>query len=988
MFILRFLTVFAFLGFGLSQSSYQNASIHSNEIDHFDESHICGSPLFTDEFIEQQREKMSIMYPDEYQRMLLPKTLKKTYNVGETEKFWVTVDDTNNVGQTKDVEVNARLLVRGNKAAIWADVNEIDDGYINSDIANEYLAFLEESTPEGSLDPSKGAYDIVKTYYGNEPNKDGDGITDFLFANLYSGEAGYFTSRDQGDGAGSNKRDLLYMDSRISKAFAKSTLAHEFQHLLHYNYTGKGRKFNEGMSEVASVITGTGFPGFNPGSYLSKVGDTGWAFELNGAHYSMGGLFVLYFAEQLGYASLLKFQEIDASDLNAFQRLLNIYNTGKSVKSWFKQWHIANLLNDKTINPLYGYDYDRVGRANINNLHTTGQVQSDNINVYNYDVNYIKFTTSADSLPITFSSSSMMVPAYQSLEFTGDTSFIIKTLENNQKHIVKDVSSKVKEVVFVVSNVNPVATTYTYKSEGENTGGWFGDIEIAYDDGVVDAFQLSSGGSFGYFGCGGTIDCGFGVAFDPQVAENQLISASINMGFAQDFSSGSAIPASADKDFDFHIWRVVDDNGGVVDVMPPIKIDAKERGISGIGWVNIDLTPYAEYLTNLGEIIIGGVEDDTLGVYFGMSSDSPNKNYTYIYGANTVGPITNTTVSGGDQLDGWNLMFRTNWLVKNTTIPDIHAGFMQHSVFNDQMKIYILGNSIFNDEELNVYVTNESEVEYLITSPMISSNSSIYSNYKLKNSGSLDIRVSGSYLYSALPFDTTFKYNVGYADLTKTLATSSRDGRYKLTLAENSFDEKTYVVIGKNSHLKNDEMINQNVLSDIYSAGPIDKNLNNPAYVSFEIDQLNSNISIGYWDGDSWFELQSYVTEDKKSVFAYSDMLGHFALIEKGSGAPLSTFEEMSVPTQYALSQNYPNPFNPETRISYDIISSGMVSIIVYDILGRKITDLVKESKTPGRYNVLWNGNDALGNPVGSGVYLYQLKSGQFSKTRKMVISR
>ena len=75
-------------------------------------------------------------------------------------------------------------------------------------------------------------------------------------------------------------------------------------------------------------------------------------------------------------------------------------------------------------------------------------------------------------------------------------------------------------------------------------------------------------------------------------------------------------------------------------------------------------------------------------------------------------------------------------------------------------------------------------------------------------------------------------------------------------------------------------------------------------------------------------------------------------------------------------------------RSSYDIVSNGMVSIVVYDILGRKIVDLVNEIKTPGRYNVLWNGNDALGNPVGSGVYLYQLKSGQFSKTRKMVISR
>ena len=61
------------------------------------------------------------------------------------------------------------------------------------------------------------------------------------------------------------------------------------------------------------------------------------------------------------------------------------------------------------------------------------------------------------------------------------------------------------------------------------------------------------------------------------------------------------------------------------------------------------------------------------------------------------------------------------------------------------------------------------------------------------------------------------------------------------------------------------------------------------------------------------------------------------------------------MPTQYALSQNYPNPFNPETRISYDIISSGMVSIVVYDILGRKIVDLVNEIKVPeGTMFVEW----------------------------------
>ena len=73
-------------------------------------------------------------------------------------------------------------------------------------------------------------------------------------------------------------------------------------------------------------------------------------------------------------------------------------------------------------------------------------------------------------------------------------------------------------------------------------------------------------------------------------------------------------------------------------------------------------------------------------------------------------------------------------------------------------------------------------------------------------------------------------------------------------------------------------------------------------------------------------------------MYANSNFLGHFALIKKGSGSALSTIESEIVPTEYALEQNYPNPFNPETRISYDIAEAGEVSLIVYDILGRKIS--------------------------------------------------
>ena len=116
--------------------------------------------------------------------------------------------------------------------------------------------------------------------------------------------------------------------------------------------------------------------------------------------------------------------------------------------------------------------------------------------------------------------------------------------------------------------------------------------------------------------------------------------------------------------------------------------------------------------------------------------------------------------------------------------------------------------------------------------------------------------------------------------------------------------------------------------------------------------------------------------------------LGHYTLIPRGSGKPLAINELNSIPTSYSLNQNYPNPFNPETRIHYDLPEGGHVSLVVYDLLGRELIKLVNQYNSSGRYNILWNGNDALGNPVSSGVYIYQMKSGSFSQTKKMIISR
>jgi|WetSurMetagenome_2_1015567.scaffolds.fasta_scaffold03720_10 hypothetical protein len=90
--------------------------------------------------------------------------------------------------------------------------------------------------------------------------------------------------------------------------------------------------------------------------------------------------------------------------------------------------------------------------------------------------------------------------------------------------------------------------------------------------------------------------------------------------------------------------------------------------------------------------------------------------------------------------------------------------------------------------------------------------------------------------------------------------------------------------------------------------------------------------------------------------------------------------EEPSLATSFKLEQNYPNPFNPSTSIQYAIGSRQFVTLKVYDVLGNEIAILVNEEKAAGGYEVEFN---ATGLP--SGIYFYQLKTGSFIQTKKMI---
>ena len=100
-----------------------------------------------------------------------------------------------------------------------------------------------------------------------------------------------------------------------------------------------------------------------------------------------------------------------------------------------------------------------------------------------------------------------------------------------------------------------------------------------------------------------------------------------------------------------------------------------------------------------------------------------------------------------------------------------------------------------------------------------------------------------------------------------------------------------------------------------------------------------------------------------------------------GTTLPTSVEEISGLPSNYELYQNYPNPFNPTTRIQFSIPSAELVSLKVYDALGKEATNLVNENLPAGSYSVDFNASD-----LSSGIYFYKLSTNNFVKIKKMML--
>ncbi|MGA7721607.1 MAG: T9SS type A sorting domain-containing protein [Ignavibacteriaceae bacterium] len=91
------------------------------------------------------------------------------------------------------------------------------------------------------------------------------------------------------------------------------------------------------------------------------------------------------------------------------------------------------------------------------------------------------------------------------------------------------------------------------------------------------------------------------------------------------------------------------------------------------------------------------------------------------------------------------------------------------------------------------------------------------------------------------------------------------------------------------------------------------------------------------------------------------------------------------VPKDFSVSQNYPNPFNPSTIISYALPKLSLVTIKIYNILGKEVRTLFNSMQRAGNYTVQWNADNNIGHSVTSGVYICQVVAGHNVKSITMM---
>ena len=170
--------------------------------------------------------------------------------------------------------------------------------------------------------------------------------------------------------------------------------------------------------------------------------------------------------------------------------------------------------------------------------------------------------------------------------------------------------------------------------------------------------------------------------------------------------------------------------------------------------------------------------------------------------------------------------------------------------------------------------------------------------------------------------------------------------------------------------------------------------LGSDIYVYFSDPSINYCDVMGGWDGEGNIDadpLFCNIDSGDYTLAANSPCVGtgeygvNMGAFGVGCGTILSVDDNI-IPQKFALYQNYPNPFNPVTTLRYNLPEDALISITIYDMMGRQIKTLINSMQAAGYRSIQWNATNDAGSPMSAGIYSYMIQAGEFRQTKKMVL--
>jgi hypothetical protein len=375
----------------------------------------------------------------------------------------------------------------------------------------------------------------------------------------------------------------------------------------------------------------------------------------------------------------------------------------------------------------------------------------------------------------------------------------------------------------------------------------------------------------------------------------------------------------------------------------------------------------------------------------------------------TIGMLRDTIRIISDAANGMQFLALSGTGLENIP-PTLTIGVLRSTVLTKEIEIYLNSN-----EGLSALSGTVAGAGAAFT--QVSGSTRLFSaSYRLTSTGNLNIALTGTDSVGNSA-SVNRSYTVGALSKDQPLALISDDRSVEINAPRGTFPDDGFILVNKSSVLNEIVTEDGSMHKTVLSSRGVFNVLTRIELITTVSPALDSKLTLSVNYPSDYFDHLRAVTPDfderkigiyrlatdlfspsESSAQILESSIGEYIGGEGTNGkvtaktdkagryAVIYNPDHVLIPKSLELSQNYPNPFNPTTTIRFSLPETGQVKLIIYNVLGQRVKELVNASKPAGYHEVIWNGKNESGVQAASGLYIYRLETADGIQSKKMLL--